>query len=172
MAERVYVSDEGMRRLREQLDRASAVLKAIRDEKAIAYTATGDTWHDNPYFNKLEQDEQAKIREIGEVQTLIASARMFTVPEVRNTERVQLGSIVRFRRVYQDTGEQQNEVWEIVGYGEIDIEQHKVAYNSPLAQALIGLEPGDTRQTNTPKGQANYEIVELYSSWEDVETNS
>ena len=113
-----------------------------------------------------------KICEIGEVQTLIASARMFTVPEVRNTERVQLGSIVRFRRVYEDTGEQQNEVWEIVGYGEIDIEQHKVAYNSPLAQALIGLEPRDTRQTNTPKGQANYEIVELYSSWEDVETNS
>ena len=169
MADRIYASDEGIKRLRERLEKVSADLNAIRAEKSIAYTASGDTWHDNPYFNKLEQDEQAKVREISELQGLISGAHIFNPPVRRNTERVRLGSIIRFRRFYHDTGEEQNEVWEIVGYGEIDVGQHKVAYNSPLAQALIGLEPGDMRRINTPKGMAEYEIIDLYAGWDEVE---
>ncbi len=168
MGERIYVSSRGLELLRERVARVEDDLKKIRQEKALAYTASGDQWHDNPYFNKLEQDENAKVREIAELQRLIVSAQIFTPPGLRNTERVRLGSIVRFRRTYLETKEEQREVWEIVGYGELDVENKKVSYTSPLAQALMGMEVGDTRQVQTPRGVAEYEILDLYENYEDA----
>lgn len=168
MAERIVVSPYGLSLLHERLTRVETDLRKIREEKALAYTASGDQWHDNPYFNKLEQDEQIKVKEIAELLSLIAGARIFTPPERRNTQHVQVGSIVHFRRTYLEGDEEQREVWEIVGYGELDIGNKKVSYNSPLAQALMSLEVGDTRRVQTPRGLAEYEVLDLYESWNDV----
>ena len=168
MGERVFVSSHGLNLLRERFEKIEDDLKRIRAEKALAYTASGDQWHDNPYFNKLEQDEFVKVREVAELQGLITSARVFTPPATRNTERVRLGSIVRFRRTYLEGGEEQREVWEIVGYGELDVENKRLAYNSPLAQALIGLDVGETRQVQTPRGLAEYEVLDLYEDWDEA----
>ncbi|OGG51350.1 hypothetical protein A2704_03760 [Candidatus Kaiserbacteria bacterium RIFCSPHIGHO2_01_FULL_54_36b] len=166
MPERIYVSEAGLEALKERLKKEGEELAAIRAEKAHAYTATGDTWHDNPYFNRLEQDEKRKAGDTAELESLIASAQVF-VPN-RNTTRVQLGSIVHMNRYYKVSGEEEEVVWEIVGYGETDAPKRQVAYNAPLARTLMGLHVGETAQSETPKGPAEYEVVALYASWDDV----
>jgi transcription elongation GreA/GreB family factor len=162
---RIYVSDERLKKLREDLEGAHASLSALRKEKNLAYTATGDTWHDNPYFNRLIQDEEALARKIAEIQQTISDAEVYN-PSVRNIEQVRLGSIVRFVRRYKKSGEEMTEIWEIVGFGETDVSQKHVAYNAPLGAALIGMKPGDTRQATTPKGAVEYEILDLYPDWD------
>lgn len=164
---KVYVSDAGFTALKARLEKAQRELTAITQEKAIAYTQSGDTWHDNPTFNKLEQDEARKAADVSELLRLVANAEVYVFPE-RNTKRVQLGSIVRFHRYYELTGKEEDEVWEIVGYGETAAPKKQVAYNSPLASALIGLAKGGTVEALTPRGSAEYEVLELYKSWEDV----
>lgn len=163
----IHVSERGLDILRDKLAKATAELKSIREEKAIAYTATGDTWHDNPYFNKLEQDERNKEAEIANLNDQIANARIFTI-EQRNTARVQLGSIVHVSRYFKVSGSMDEQVWEIVGYGETDAPQRKVAYNAPFAQAIIGLGADDTAEAQTPQGAVEYEVIKLFSNWEAV----
>lgn len=164
---KIYVSDAGLVALKARLEKAQRELIAITQEKAVAYTQSGDTWHDNPTFNKLEQDEARKAADVSELSQLVANAEVYVFQE-RNAKRVQLGSIVRFHRYYEITGDEEDEVWEIVGYGETNASEHRVAYNAPLASVLIGLAKGGTTEAQTPRGRAAYEVLELYKSWDDV----
>jgi transcription elongation GreA/GreB family factor len=167
MAETVYVSPRGLELLNARLKQVSEELAAIRAEKSVAYTASGDTWHDNPTFNRLEQDENRKAREVAELSALVGSARVFSF-ETRNTARVQFGSIVHFRRYYKVSGEEEELVQEVAGYGETDTAKSHIAYNAPMMRALIGLRVGETKETSSPKGRVEYEVLGFYSTWEEV----
>lgn len=163
----IYVSPEGLKKLKDEFNRHEAALKDLRKDKSEAYTLSGDTWHDNPYFNKLQQDEEALVRKMTELRATINDARVF-VPEPRSLDRVRIGSIVRFSRHYKKTGEKTNEVREIVGFGETDIDKNRIAYNSPMGKDLIGMAPGDTKNGVLPKGPVEYEVIELYPDWDSV----
>lgn len=167
MANTIYVSQDGLEALNRRLQKANEELVAIRAEKSVAYTQTGDTWHDNPTFNKLEQDEKRKAEAVGEISNLVANAQVFSF-EKRNTSRVQLGSIVHINRYYAVSGEDDELVWEITGYGETNVPQKRVAYNAPMAQEFMGLHVGETAKSGSPKGPVEYEILALFSSWEEV----
>lgn len=170
MVDIIYVSKQGLELLNKRLKKANDDLSKIRAEKNLAYTATGDTWHDNPYFNKLEQDEKRKTEDIAETTALLACAQIFSFDK-RNTAQVQLGSIVHLS-CYYVTGKKQEEfVWEVVGYGEINVAKKQVAYNSPLIQSVIGLSVGDCAQAMSPKGPVEYEIIGLYPDWDSVPDN-
>lgn len=166
----IYVSKQGLDLLNERLKTANKELVSIRAEKSTAYTATGDTWHDNPYFNKLEQEERRKSEDIAQLVTLIASATVFSVDK-RNTTRVQMCSIVHLYRYYKVSGEEEEFVWEVAGYGETDVSKRLVAYNSPLMQAVMGLHIGGTAQSASPKGPVEYEVLGLYEDWKIVPDN-
>lgn len=156
-----------MELLNQRLKTANEELAAIRNEKSKAYTSSGDTWHDNPYFNKLEQDEKRKAAETTELAALVASAQEFEVGD-RNISHVQLGSIVRLLRLYAATQEEEELIFEVSGYGETDVSERRVAYNSPMMKVLMGLQPGDTVHASGPKGSVEYEILELYPDWSTV----
>lgn len=165
----ILVTPDGLERHRAKLAELQDQLKGIRAEKAVAYTASGDNWHDNPGFNKLEADERALARRIAEQQTLVRGARIFHPPVRRQTDKVRLGAIVEFRRLYMDTSEPPMQaVIEISGYNETDLEHGKVGYNTPLAMSLLGLKLGEGRESTTPKGRAKFDVIVLYTSWDDV----
>lgn len=170
MTQIIYVSQAGLDALKIKLERAQAQLKVIRDDKAVSYTATGDTWHDNPYFNKLEQDERGKEAEVAEIKGQIANAQLYST-EKRNTTRVALGSIVHLSRYFKVSGAEDEQVWEVSGYGEIDVPNQRVAYNAPLMQAIMGHHIGDTAEATSPQGPVEYEIVALFGSWDEVPGN-
>lgn len=79
-----------------------------------------------------------------------ASAEVAPVPT--DTEHVRVGSKVTFER---EDGRQQT--YRIVGEDEANPAEGTISYVSPLAQALMGKEVGDT----VPVGQATAEIVAI-----------
>lgn len=160
----IYVSEAGLQQMRAKLEKASQELKDLQDEKAHAYSTAGDGWHDNPYFNHLLQEEERKSRQVSEMKRLVSRAHVFT-PSVRNTSRVRLGSIVEVSRNDKEAGSASQEVWEIVGYGETDMSQRKLAYNSPIAESLLGLAPGESTLFDD---KVEYRVVNLYSDWTEI----
>jgi transcription elongation factor GreA len=51
--------------------------------------------------------------------------------------------------------------WQIVGEDEADIKESRISVSSPIARALIGKEPGETVEVQTPGGVKRYEIVDV-----------
>src|SRR6476661_7206954 len=48
--------------------------------------------------------------------------------------------------------------WQIVGEDEADIKNGRIYVSSPIARALIGKEPGEVVEVQTPGGLKRYEI--------------
>lgn len=74
------------------------------------------------------------------------------VPPPTDTNHVRFGTRVTFER---EDGKQQS--YEIVGEDEADPTKGKLSYVSPLAQALLGKEIGDT----VPVGSTSAEIIRI-----------
>jgi transcription elongation factor GreA len=49
----------------------------------------------------------------------------------------------------------------IVGEDEADIRAGRIAYNSPIARAIIGKSEGDVVEVAAPGGTRSYEIVSI-----------
>lgn len=158
---RLYVSRRGLRDLEVQLEKRHAELRAICDERDQAFELSGDGWHDNPYFNKLQLEEANKTKQIAELQNQIRTAVLFDPPARRDTRRVALGAVVRVSIEWHDEGVEEVVVWEIVPFGETNAERGRLAYNIPLVRPIMGLEAGESVTTTTPRGKATFEVIEL-----------
>ncbi|MFH1531538.1 MAG: GreA/GreB family elongation factor [Pseudomonadota bacterium] len=170
---RIYLSSEGMERLRAAISRTREELAALRAEKAIAYTQSGDTWHDNPGFNDLEQQEHRKALQIRALEEQLRGAVLFVL-ERRPTERVALGAIVRFiarplTGVPGSRDGEEEQVFEIGGHEETDLKLRRIGYSSPLGRGLMGLAPGESQVTGAAGVEIEYEVVELLESWDEVD---
>lgn len=141
-------------------------LKELRKEKVVAYNLAGDTWHDNPYFNKLEQEEREFNTKINDLNTILKNAEIIE-DNSRNMETVEIGSIVKCFCKYSDLEE--TVVLEIVGYGETDIDNGKIHYESLVAKNILGLHVNDIVSFNIPSGKVQYKILSFYEDWADVE---
>ena len=73
------------------------------------------------------------------------------------------GDTVKFSATVMVVDEKTDEetTYQIVGDEESDIENGKLAINSPLSRALIGKSVGDSVEVKTPKGTKDYEILEV-----------
>lgn len=161
----VKITTTGIKLIKENIESLRSDLKYIREEKNIAYTLCGDTWHDNPHFNKLEQDERQLEKRIQEIEKIITSATYIELDK-RNTDSVEIGSIVQCFCKYPDFTEE--EVYEIVGYGESNLDENKLFYDSPVAKNLLGLSIGEEVSFETPVGNTTYKILKMFNNWEEV----
>lgn len=163
------ITHEGKKKIECRIHELQKNLKKLRDEKLVAYNLTGDTWHDNPYFNKLEADERALELEISKTMELLKDAEIVE-NNGRNMETIEIGSIVKCLCIYPDFDE--TIVWEIVGHGEADVNNGKIHYESLVAQNILGLHLNDTVSFNTPGGKVDYKILKFYKDWDAANKDS
>lgn len=160
----IYVSKTGLESLQKEAEALQTRLAELRKEKAIAYTESGDTWHDNPYFNSLEQEEGRLGKKIQEINGLLRDAQVINTHS-RNTEVASLGSIVRIA-IYDEKDGEKEEIFEIVGYNESDTKRRHLAYNSPLGKMLLGMTEGESRTLVLKGSKKEIELVSLHTDWE------
>lgn len=161
----VKVTKKGVEILNQKIDTVKERLKKIRGEKALAYESTGDTWHDNPYFSKLEQEEKAENNNLLRLENLLIAAEVVELDE-RNTEVVEIGSIALCSCKYPDFDDEV--IYEIVGYGESDFKKGRIAYDTPVGSQLLGARLGEEKIVKTPGGEVVYNIKRLYKNWDEV----
>lgn len=156
--EKNFVTKNGFDNLLAQLSDKESRLKQILVEKAIAYEVSGDGWHDNPGWIQIGQQEERLTKEISLLKKTIVNANVIEIL-TRRTDSVQLGSIVKIEQVL---GKQNRSmILEVVGTGESDLQQKRIAYDSPVGQAILGAKAGDEIIYNAPAGQMKILVIEL-----------
>jgi len=73
-------------------------------------------------------------------------------------KKVQVGSVVK-ALMTNSTAEER--IFAIVGSREADPVQGKISNESPLGQAFLGRQIGDTIEVETPKGKVEYKITRI-----------
>ncbi|MGG7599582.1 GreA/GreB family elongation factor [Pseudomonas sp. WC1] len=132
-----YVTANGLAQLQQRV----AVLNALRAELQAEGDADkqrlADTERDLRYFTARVQSAQV-------------------VPAATSTEKVQIGSQVRFI----DEHDQEHQV-QLVGEDQADAAQGLVNWGSPLGRALLGAGPGDEVLWRRPAGDQMIEVLAI-----------
>lgn len=162
----VKITPNGEQLILQQIADLEQELKQVRMDKNIAFNACGDDKLANPNFHKLEQDERIVEERIREIQHVYKTAELIQFDK-RNIDIVEIGSIVKCSCEYPDFTEE--EIYEIVGYGESNIDDNKLFYGTPVAMKLIGLKVGEETNLSVPSGQVKCRVLQMYGSWDEVE---
>lgn len=164
MNNKVRITENGLRCLNQKIAEKEKQVKDIQSEKTIAYTASGDGWHDNPGFNQLEQKEFQAVNELQVLKNKRGSAIIVKV-EKRNTEMVQIGSIAKIEQYYYKDNAIRLITWELVGHQESDLKLNRIAYDTPVGSALLGKKIGEVVELDLPIGRAKFKVVSLFEDW-------
>ena len=132
MAKQTIITDEGLRRLEEELEDLKTVKRKEIAEKIKVALSFGDLSENSEYDEA--KNEQAIIEgRIAEIENQLKNVRVLDESEL-NTEVVHVGSKIRIR----ETGTTQEETYKIVGSTEADPINGRISDESPVGEIHAG----------------------------------
>lgn len=149
------MTPEGHTRLVAELKRLKSeerpsVIKQIADAREH-----GDLSENAEYHAARERQSFIEGRII-ELEDKLARAEVIDITK-QHGSKIMFGAKVKL--VDEETDEEK--AYRIVGPDEAEIESGLLSINSPVAQALLGKEAGDTVEVSTPGGVRYFEILEV-----------
>lgn len=145
----------GKKRLDEELKRLiheerPEVIRQIEEARSH-----GDL-SENAEYDAAKEKQALVEGRIQDIQSKLAGAEIVDPAKIKS-DKVVFGTKVRM--IDYDTD---NEVvYQIVGVDEADVKQGLISILSPIARALIGKKVGDVAVVTSPKGEKEYEVLEL-----------
>jgi len=149
-----YITPDGLARLRDEYQTLMHKERPLT-VKAVAWAASlGDRSENADYiYNKK------RLREIDRRLGFLLSR--IEIAEVIDPKTLKSETIVFGATVMIEDEEGLKKTYQIVGQDEIDIEQGRVSWQSPLAKALLGKKQGDEVTIKKPSGESLVEIVKV-----------
>ncbi|MGD1993354.1 MAG: transcription elongation factor GreA [Anaerolineae bacterium] len=152
--EPVYLTPEGLQDLKKELYELVNVRRPEMAERLRKAIQQGDLSENADYIQGKE--EQGFLE--GRIQQIEAMLRNAVLIEDQGaTDEVRLGSYVTVR----EEGGSESEVYHLVGSAEADPLNGKISRASPLGQALLGSQVGDTVAIDAPAGEIRFKVVAI-----------
>ena len=154
MAEEVILTKEGKEELEKRLEYLKVTKRAEITERIKTAREFGDLSENAEY--DAAKNEQAMIEgEILEIENKLKHAVLISAT---SSGKVSLGSKVDF--IDEGTGELLT--YEIVGTTEADVELGRISNESPIGNALLGRQAGDTVSVVVPAGITSITVKKVY----------
>lgn len=153
-SQEAFLTPEKFEELKAELEHLKTVRRKEIAESLEYARSLGDLSENAEY--QEARDMQAAIEErIGHLESVIKEAKI--VAHDKKGGVVGLGSEVAM----QKDGEKESRIYTIVGSEEANIHERKLSYLSPLGEALMGKQKGDTFTFDTPNGKQAYKVLEV-----------
>lgn len=151
---------KGRESLEKKLAEKQVELKLLLEEKAHAYNASGDGWHDNPGWIQIGQKEEVLSKEIGKLQEKLLSSKVIDI-NPNSVDKVQLGLYVTFEQLNLQTNKSIQMAFLIATDEEADIKKKIISMNSPIGKALYGLKLNESTIVTLPFGEVELKILKI-----------
>ena len=152
----VYVTADGLKKLKDELDHAINVLRPEIADKLAKAIADGDLKENANYH---DAKEKSGLNE-GRIKTLEDSIRRAVIIEegVASKGVVVVGSTVVIAEVgYED----EEETYRIVGPHEADPDNGLISNESPIGASLLGKKKGQKAKVITPRGETIFKVLKI-----------
>ncbi|TFB24887.1 transcription elongation factor GreA [Filobacillus milosensis] len=151
-----YMTEEGKAKLEQELDELKTVRRPEVVERIKVARSFGDLSENSEY--DAAKDEQAFVEaRVAQVENMIRNAVIIENDD-ENSDVVQLGKSVKFIELPDGDEEE----YQIVGSAESDPFEGRISNDSPMAQSLLGKKIGDQVTVQTPGGEIDVKIVEVF----------
>jgi transcription elongation factor GreA len=155
MGKVVYMTEEGLRKLREELDQLTTFERPKISRQIAEARDKGDLSENAEYDAAKEAQGMLELR-ISKLQEMVANARIIDESKLdRNS--VQILCTVKLKNL--KTGAIMN--YTLVAENEANVKEGRIAISTPIAKGLIGKKVGDRAEITVPSGQLSLEILEI-----------
>lgn len=155
MADVKYYTQEGLNKLKEELDHLSSVeRKAI--SKMIAEARDKGDLSENAEYDAAKNAQGMLELKIAKLQEEISNARIIDESKM-DTTKVLILSKVKLKNLKNNAVM----VYTLVPESEADLKQGKLSVTSPIAKGLLGKKVGAKVDIAVPAGSVQFEIIEI-----------
>jgi len=155
MSEVIYVTVDGLQKLKEELDQLRNVERPSISRQIADARDKGDLSENAEYAAAKEAQGMLELR-ISKLEDIVARSRIL------DESKIDISSVRLLNRV-KIRNKTNNSVMEylIVPESEANFKIGKIAVSSPIAQGLIGKKVGDVVQIKVPSGTIPFEIISI-----------
>ena len=152
---RNIMTEEGLRKLQEQLDFLVGVRRNEVAHKIEVARGFGDL-SENAEYDEAKKEQGQLEEEIARLTKVISTAVVVADSEI-STDKVSVGTTVKVQDV--DSGD----VYEyaIVGAEEADPYEDKISNESPVGAGLMSASKGQTVEIEVPMGLLRYNVLDI-----------
>ncbi|HOY38547.1 MAG: transcription elongation factor GreA [Bacteroidales bacterium] len=155
MSKITYMTEEGLKKLKDELDRLTSVERPSISKQIAEARDKGDL-SENAEYDAAKEAQGMLEMKIARLQETIINARVIDPAKIDN-KKVQIMNRVKIKNL------KTNAILEymLVSENEADLKEKKISVNSPIAKGLIGKKQGDVVEIHVPAGVLNFEIIEI-----------
>jgi transcription elongation factor GreA len=150
------MTKRGAELLRSELHRLKSIERPATTQAIAEARSHGDLSENAEYEAARERQGMIEAR-IRDIEAKLANAQVIDPKLLQHAE----GRCVFGATVQVEDQNRESATWQIVGEDEADIKEGRISVSSPIARALIGKEPGEVVEVQTPGGVKRYEIIDV-----------
>lgn len=155
MGKITYISAEGLRKLKADLDQMMNVERPAISKLIGEAIEKGDI-SENAEYDAAKDAQGMLEAKIAALQSQIATARIIDQSKIE-TDVVQIMNKVTIKNKNNNA----TMSYTIVSEHEADLKQGKISVNTPIAQGLLGKKVGQAVDIKVPSGTMTFEIVNI-----------
>ena len=155
MSEYNYLTREGYIRLKAELEKMKT---DGREEvaKAIAEAREKGDLSENAEYDAAKDAQGMMELRINEMEKVLANSRILDESQLDASKVTVLANVTIKNK---KTGKQMK--YKLVSETEADLKARKISVSSPMGKGLLGKAVGDMAVVETPRGNIEFEIVEI-----------
>ncbi len=155
MSEVIYVTAEGLQKMKEELDQLRNVERPSISRQIADARDKGDLSENAEYAAAKEAQGMLELR-ISKLEDIVTRSRLL------DESKIDISTVRLLNRV-KIKNQTNNSIMEylIVPESEANFKLGKIAVSSPIAQGLIGKKVGDIVNIKVPSGTIPFEIISI-----------
>ena len=150
-----YLTEEGLKKLKDELDRMVNVERPNISKQIAEARDKGDL-SENAEYDAAKEAQGLLEMKISKLQETIRNARIIDPSQI-NTNAVQILNKVKLRNVKTN----QEMEYTIVSESEADLKAKRISVSTPIAKGLLGKKVGEVVDIQVPSGIVSFEIVNI-----------
>ncbi|MBU5313281.1 transcription elongation factor GreA [Tissierella carlieri] len=151
----VFLTEDGLKRLEDELDDLKTVRRKEIAEKIKQALSFGDI-SENSEYDQAKNDQAQLEERIAKLEMMLRNAKIIDEDDI-TTDVVGIGSKVLVKDLEYD----EEMEFIIVGSAEADPYNGKISNESPVGSALLGHMSGDIVEVVVPDGKIEYQILTI-----------
>ena len=155
MSEISYYSEEGMKKLKDELYHLEQVERPRVTQEIADARDKGDLSENAEYHAAKEEQSHLELK-IAKLKNVVSNARIIDESQL-DTSKALIHSNIKIK----NTANGMVFKYQLVADSETDVRNGKLSVNSPIGKGLLGKKVGEIAEVQVPNGIMKFEILEI-----------
>ncbi len=151
-----YYSPEGLKKLRDELNRLRDIERPKASQAIAEARDKGDLSENAEYDAAKEAQGMLEMR-ISKMEEVVSNARIIDESQLDDS-KVLVHSMVKIKNLTN----KMEMTYKLVAQSESDLKTGKISVDSPIGKGLLGKQVGDIAEIIVPSGNLKFEVLEIW----------